>query len=213
MPQFELTRLPDQAVAAVVLCGGRSRRMGRDKAMLPLGRLTILQHVQRAFRDLSQRSILVIGHDAKPADDVGFDEVVKDEFADFGPLEGMRVGFQAAANSQAILLGTCDAPLVVSELYQLMWERLQQDQTLDAVVPDINGQLYPLTAIYRPTVLSTISEMVQTGELRVKDLFKQINALQIQESEVLTVDPELLTIRNINTREEYQAIRQQFADE
>lgn len=163
--------------------------------------------MENAFRSISGRLFLVIGRDATAPTDTGFHLIVHDENLDFGPLEGLRVGLAAAASESAmVLVGTCDAPLVVPDFYQAMFQRLNSTDEFDAVMPLIDGRHYPLTAVYRARVLPTIESMVEKKELRVRDLLGKIRVLEMDEAELRRVDPGLNTIRNINTREEYENI-------
>jgi molybdopterin-guanine dinucleotide biosynthesis protein A len=196
---------PYDDIPALILCGGRSRRMGKDKARLPLGSATVLQNVQKTFASLSNTTVLVIGHDSADPENHQFDSVVRDQRADLGPLEGLRVGMECLTASELVLVGTCDAPLVVPVVYRRMVERARENGC-DAVVPAIDGQTYPLTAVYRTRVLDKISEMVARGQLRVKDLLEAIDVCQFGVDEFRDVDPEFQTIRNINTWEEYQEL-------
>jgi len=215
-------------VPALVLCGGRSRRMGQNKALLPFGNgnspdrtgsttqassdsPTVLKRVHDTFRVLSNRLCLVIGFDAIAPPDYGFDFLVRDQQADLGPLEGLRAGFRqlvdvdSGANTTHVLVGTCDAPLVVPAVYQLMYQR-SQESAADLVLPMIGDQHYPLTAVYRAEVLEEIESMVAARELRVKDLLNRLKVVEVSETELRQHDPNLDTVRNINTPNEYQAM-------
>lgn len=191
---------------ALILAGGRSRRMGKDKALLPLGSETVLQRVHRVFEALCVRTVLVMGHDAQWSPQVAFDRMVRDENQDFGPLEGLRVGMRSLLEDDLVLVGTCDAPLVVPAVYRQMVECFRDAERYDAVVPMIQGQPYPLTAVYRTSVFGRISQMVDSRQLRVKDLLGDIRVREIAESEIRALDPTLQTLRNINTQQEYAAL-------
>ena len=197
---------------ALILCGGRSRRMGKDKAFLPLGSGTVLQKVQKAFAELSGFSVLVIGQQAMAPEQTGFDSIVRDEHEDFGPLEGLRVGLQHLSEHDFVFVGTCDAPLVVPDVYRLMLTRLLDSNHGDVALPVIQGQPYPLTAVYRIGVLAKISQMIGDRQLRVRDLLKKINVVELSESDIRQVDPNLDTTRNINTRAEYQQMLKEMKE-
>ena len=200
-PDKEKPRLPHPAL---ILCGGRSQRMGSDKALLPLGSKTVLQRVVRNFSELSDSLVLVIGHQAEtPPDNGGFTEVIRDEHPDFGPLEGLRVGLQHLQQHDFVMVGTCDAPLVVADVYRSMVQRMV-DSNAEVALPMVDDQYYPLTAVYRTSVLGKVSRMVANQQLRVKDLLSQVQVCEVSSNDLRRVDPELQTLRNINTRAEYQ---------
>ncbi|MGI9517202.1 MAG: molybdenum cofactor guanylyltransferase [Pirellulaceae bacterium] len=201
----------DYMIPAIILSGGRSRRMGRNKATLPLGQETVLQRVESVFASIADPLVLVIGRDSTAPGTRRARRVVRDEHADFGPLEGLRIGLESVRGDGAMaMVGTCDAPLVVPEVYTTMSRRLLHSSEHDAVMPLIEGQHHPLTAVYRVSVLPEIEEMVQRKQLRVRDLLKRINVLEMGADELRGVDPQLRTIRNINTPEEYQRMLEEL---
>ncbi len=185
--------------------------MGRNKAELPLDGTTVLQKVESAFAEIADGLILVIGQDAAVPETSRADRVFRDENLDFGPLEGLRIGLAAASTTaEMAMVGTCDAPLVVPQVYQLMQRQLQESPQHEAVMPLVEGRHHPLTAVYRVSALPVISGMVARQQLRVRDLLEQINVLEIAEAELCEIDPQLRTIRNINTREEYQRMLEEL---
>ncbi len=190
----------------LILAGGRSRRMGRDKALLPLGSETVLQRVHKVFAGMCCRTVLVMGRASDWSPQVSFDRVVRDQHADYGPLEGLRVGLQSLSEYEMVLVGTCDAPLVVPQVYRAMVDRLERQDQWDAAVPVVRGQSYPLTAVYRTSVIERVSQMVDQQQLRVKDLLSSIQLRAISEAELRVLDPTLQTLRNINTQEEYASL-------
>lgn len=189
---------------ALILSGGRSRRMGQDKALLPLGKETVLQRVEKAFSQLSPYRVLVIGHDATEPKGCNFQAIIRDQNPDAGPLEGLRVGLDFLSEYPLVFVGTCDAPLVVPQVYRAMASKL--DSAVDAVVPKIHGQVYPLTAVYRTGVKSFITSMVQQQQLRVKDLLNAIKTCDFSADEFTALDPTYQTLRNINTQGEYREL-------
>ncbi len=192
-------------VPAIILCGGRSRRMGLDKSSLPFGRGTVLQRIETIFFQFAKRVTVVISHDA-PKPNVGENtDIIRDENTDFGPLEGLRVGINHhARDSEFVFVGTCDAPLVIPDVYREMLNRLVQNEDCHATIPVIDKQLYPLTGVYRTSLVDTIGEMVANEELRVRDLFSRINFVAVGANELRTIDPDLNTIKNMNNQQEYR---------
>jgi molybdopterin-guanine dinucleotide biosynthesis protein A len=197
----------------LILAGGRSRRMGRDKTLLPLGSETVLQRIARTFAALSDNVILVAGHGASEPAGHPFSRILHDEHPDLGPLEGLRVGLQHLADRPMVIVGTCDAPLVVPEVYLSMLRQLQSAPQTDAVVPRIDGQTWPLTAVYRTRVREVVNRMVAERQLRVRDLLQRIRVDDLDPEEFRKLDPHGKTLRNINTREEYQLLLQELRED
>ncbi len=193
---------------AIILCGGRSSRMGQDKASLMLGSQTVLRHVELRFQEFAGRRVIVAGYRHKLPGTLDDSVVVHDERAGLGPLEGLRVGLTYCLENlpgplDCVFVGTCDAPLILPAAYRLLLNRLGEHE---AVAPFIGGKLYPLTAVYRIGALDTIEQMMRRGELKARDLFQQLNGCRIDESEWRRVDPELATLENINTMEDYRRL-------
>ena len=185
----------------LILSGGRSQRMGQDKAQLMVGGKTMLQRVDDAMARLSEQRILVIGHDATPPTNCGFETVIRDQYPDRGPLEGLRVGLEYLSDSPIVFVGTCDAPSVIADVYHAMVAELGPED--DAVVPRVQGQVYPLTAVYRTRVIGQVQSMVQEHRLRVKDLLELIKVRWFPEQHLRAVDPDGESLKNVNTQQEY----------
>ena len=191
---------------AIILCGGKSSRMGRDKATLPFGQELMLQRVARLVGEaVPVASVVVVAAAGqavpKLSDDI---QIVRDSTAYDGPLAAMAIGFRALANQSldAVFVTGCDAPLLeprfVGRLLALLGAH-------DAAVPIDQGRFYPLAAAYRTTILPHIERMVAAKQLRASDLFGEINALHVPTEELRDVDPRLTSLWNVNSEEEYVA--------
>ena len=161
----------------------------------------MLQRVDDAMARLSSQRVLVIGHDATPPEDCGFNAVIRDQYPDRGPLEGLRVGLEYLSHYPIVFVGTCDAPGAVAEVYFAMVAQLGEED--DAVVPKVQGQVYPLTAVYRTRVVSPIQNMVSQNQLRVKDLLSSIRVRSFSEQDLKVHDPQYESLKNVNTQQEY----------
>jgi molybdenum cofactor guanylyltransferase len=191
---------------AIILCGGKSSRMGRDKATLPFGQELMLQRVARLVgAAVPSASVVVVAAagQAVPKLSDGI-QIIRDSNAYHGPLAAMASGFRALANHSldAVFVTGCDAPLtepkLVGRLFALLGAR-------DAVVPIDQGRFYPLAAAYRPTILPHIERMIAAKQLRASDLFGEINALHVPVEELRNVDPRLASLWNVNSEEDYVA--------
>ncbi len=191
---------------AIILCGGKSSRMGRDKATLPFGQELMLQRVARLTGEaVPVASVVVVAAAGQAVPKVSDDiQIARDSNAYDGPLAAMAVGFHALANQalDAVFVTGCDSPLTkprfVGRLFALLG-------AYDAVVPIEEGRFYPLAAAYRPTVLPHIERMVAAERLRASDLFCEITALHVPVEELRDVDPRLASLWNVNSEEDYVA--------
>lgn len=196
-------------LAAVILAGGTSRRMGCDKAALDFGGEPMLARVVRLLAtELPLDSIYCVAAAEQAIPQIPLElQVVRDRQHDCGPLEGLATGLEAAAAHDAVFVTTCDAPLLVPQLPARLAELVRER---DAAVPRITegagGQLYPLTAVYRPRVRHVADARLERGERRVIDFVAELDARYVSAEELRDVDPELLSLRNCNTPEEYRAL-------
>ncbi len=190
---------------AIILCGGLSRRMGRDKATLPFGSELMLQRIVRILGSVvDDRAIVVVAaRDQKlpalPANIL----VVADKHPDRGPLEGLSSGLQAMPDDvEAIYLASCDSPFPVPEFVTAMFESLGEH---DIAVPFDEAHHYPFAAAYCPRVLSVVESLLRSNCLRLQILFEQASTKKVHVSQLRAVDPDLLTLMNLNHLEDYHA--------
>jgi molybdopterin-guanine dinucleotide biosynthesis protein A len=190
---------------ALILCGGTSRRMGRDKATLDFaGEPMLTRVVRRLGGTIPLENIVCVAArgQALPALPAQV-RVVFDRQEDCGPLEGLATGLSALADADAVFVTTCDAPLIVPELPQFLASQLANH---DAVVPRIDGQFYPLTAVYRPRAAMVADSRLTRGERRVIDWVAELEVRYLLREELASIDPELVSMRNCNTPEELEGL-------
>src|SRR5262245_55786059 len=135
----------------IVLCGGRSTRMGTPKATLPFGEETMLQRVLRLLGTVVS-PFVVVGARAQWLRTLPDDVLVtRDEREARGPLEGLRAGLKALPDDVDVAYVTsCDVPLLVPEFVTRMLGLVEEH---DIAVMEIDGFPHPLSAVYRRNVL------------------------------------------------------------
>ena len=191
----------------IVLCGGKSTRMGTSKAMLAFGPETMLQRVVRLLGAVVT-PIIVVSARSQPLPMLpGYARIARDEGEERGPLEGIRAGLAALPESvDAAYVTGCDAPLLVPGFVSLMIELLGDH---DIAVMEVDGFMHPLSAVYRRSILPHVEALLAGDRHRPAYLFDALKTRRVKPAEVASVDPELLTLRNLNTPEEYrEALRQ-----
>jgi molybdopterin-guanine dinucleotide biosynthesis protein A len=187
----------------IVLCGGRSTRMGTSKALLPFGNETMLQRVVRMLSGVLSPIVVVAALEQSLPELPPSTTVARDEQEGRGPLEALRAGLKALPTNVDVAYVTgCDAPLLVPGFVQRMVELLGD---CDVAVAEIDGFAHPLSAVYRRRTLPHIEALLAENRLRPVFLFEAVRTRRIQRAELSAVDPELKTLRNVNTRDEYLA--------
>lgn len=189
-------------IGGIVLCGGLSTRMGTPKALLPFGSETMLQRVVRLLGSVVSPIVVVAatGQDvpALPASVI----LTRDEREDRGPLEGLRAGLKALPESvDAAYVTSCDVPLLVPAFVERLIELLGD---FDIVVTEIDGFAHPLSAVYRRRTLPHAEALLAANRLRMVFLFDAVKTRRVQASDMTSADPQLLTLRNLNTPRDYQ---------
>jgi molybdopterin-guanine dinucleotide biosynthesis protein A len=185
----------------IVLCGGMSTRMGVPKATLPFGSETMLQRVVRLLGTVVSPVVVVAAPGQslpKLPDEV---TITRDEREQRGPLEGLRAGLKALPNSIDIAyITSCDVPLLVPGFVERMIELLGDH---DIAVMEIDGFPHPLSAVYRRDTLPQVESLLAKDKLRPVFLFDAVRTRRVRPEEMVSVDPELRTLRNLNTRDDY----------
>ena len=129
--------------------------------------------------------------------------VARDEREDRGPLEGLRAGLKALpATVEIAYVTSCDVPLLVPDFARRMIDLLGDD---DIAVMEVGGFSHPLSAVYRRGTLPHVEALLAQDRLRPVFLFDAVRTRRVQPAEMIAVDPELVTLRNVNTREDYLA--------
>jgi molybdenum cofactor guanylyltransferase len=187
-----------QSVSAVILAGGRSSRMGSNKALLKLDKKSI---IQRQVEELAHYydQVMVVSNEVELYKDLGV-QVVKDEYPGSGPLAGIHAGL-LASSKEGIFVLPCDMPFVPGNIGLKM---LKLCGEADGLVLEKGGHLEPLCALYSKTCLGIIEEFLQTDRRKVID-FYPMKDIKIIPAELLGKDLALDRVFfNINTPDEYQ---------
>ena len=184
--------------AAIVLCGGRSRRMGRDKATLPFGRETLLERAVRIVSGVVDE-VIVVAREGQEVPGGDF-TIARDPAEGFGPLAGLAAGLGVMRAERAFLTA-CDAPFLKPAYMRRM---LDLSVGHDVAVPLIDGYHMTTEAVYAKAVEPVAERLIRDGRLRPLFLIQEVDARIVSEDEVRVVDPDLASLRNCNTPEAYE---------
>lgn len=194
-------------VSGIVLAGGRSRRMGRNKALLPAPHTSSLTFVERLASLLAEicTEILLVARDETSGKEYlslpGSQNwrIVYDQVADQGPLMGLYSGLQATTSSHALVLAV-DLPFVRPAL--LSWLRAFP-LTDKMLVPRVHGTPQVLLARYPRSLLPAIEECLRAGRRDPRALLEKMVPRYLEEEQVRAIDPALRSFVNINTPEDF----------
>ncbi len=191
----------------IVLAGGESERMGRDKRRLTVGGQTLLARTLARLCPLVDEVLVVVRErgDVPPVDA----RVVTDRYPGMGVLAGVHAGLATARAPWAYVVAG-DMPLLNADLLRAM--AALADDDCDVVVPRWQGELEPLHALYRPAACASAAESaLRQGRRRIIAFYPQVRVREMDEASVTKIDPQGRSFFNVNTRQEWTRLQQLLA--
>lgn len=184
---------------AIILAGGRSARMGENKAFLPFGDRPMIRRVIDELRPHYEDLILVTN---EPAAYLSLEDIrlVSDVTPHQGPLGGIFSGLLASRGTHNLVV-SCDMPFLQHLLLEYLWSLRDWGEV---VVPLTHEALTPMCAIYARSVLPALAKALKAGERKVMGLYPELKVHYVREDELLPYDPRLISFRNVNTPQEYR---------
>ena len=189
-------------LCGIVLAGGRSSRMGVDKAALEFGGITLLQRSVDRLAPVVDELVLV-GAPGRPLPEVTSElpiHLVEDPVEGEGPLVGIAAGLQACSGDAAVVVAV-DMPFVEAELVRLLVARL--NGTHRWVVPIAEGRPQPMCSVYALSALRTIREHLDAGDRAPMAVGADLDVYRMPPEEWRAVDPAGRSFINANTPEEF----------
>ena len=183
-------------VTAVILCGGRSSRMGQDKGSLPFGDETMLARIVRIARATADSVIVVARRNQPVPADV---TLVYDAVEDLGPLAGISAGL-SASNTDLNIVIACDMPLINPHVLRRLASLIDEN---DACVAVADGHPSALCGIYRSRIAPVAQALLDSGERRVMRLLDQVQTKRVDAALFRDIDPHLVTFISVDTPEKY----------
>jgi molybdopterin-guanine dinucleotide biosynthesis protein A len=190
--------------AAIVLAGGRSTRLGRDKASEVLLGTTLLQRViDRVFPLVGE--IVVVSARGQRLPDIRTPapvRLVEDDYPECGPLGGIATGLARIEAPRALAVA-CDMPLLSAPL---IGELFRRSDGCDVVMP-VLAFPEPLHAVYNPVCLAPIRERLEAGQYKITAFLGAVRVRYMREDECRAFDPELRSFLNTNTEADLARVR------
>lgn len=189
-------------VAGVILAGGQSKRMGRDKALLPLpgnDRITFVEHLVTLLSGLCSEVVLVARNGPQAGELAGPGRrVVLDETPGGGPLMGLYSGLRAIEASHALVMAV-DMPFVQPAVVSFLLALPLDDALL---VPVVHGVAQVLLAVYPRTIIPLLEDRLRQGRRDPRSLLAVAKVRYIEEAQLRAYDPQLRSFVNVNTPQE-----------
>jgi molybdenum cofactor guanylyltransferase len=203
-----------QTVSGAVLTGGRSSRMGHDKALIEIQGESILERTLRSLSSVSSHLFIVGERDAYRRFGV---PVLADAVSGAGPLGGIATALLNSPTDYMFIVG-CDMPLLSSPLLQAM---ASEPRSFDALVPypirgSDNSEPQPLHALYSTRCINPIMARLKRNELKIQEFLDDIDVRLLDFQWLRQFDPDLRSFTNVNTPEDlhmvHSIIEQMSAD-
>jgi molybdopterin-guanine dinucleotide biosynthesis protein A len=188
-------------VTSIVLAGGQSTRLGRDKALLEVDGQFLIERILRKLSQISEEILIVANELDRYEQFEGI--VIGDVYPGKGALGGIFSGLRRASNHHSLVVA-CDMPFLNVSLLRYM-QGLAAGY--DVVIPRIEGLTEALHAIYSKNCLPFIERQLQSGDLRIVHFFPHVRVRYVDREEMETFDPEHLSFFNINSREDLDRAR------
>lgn len=165
-------------VAAIILSGGKSSRMGTNKALLKINEKTNVERIADTLKGLFD-DIILVTNDPKTYQFLEL-TMVSDHYPGMGPLAGIHAGLNAS-NYDVNFIVACDMPFVSGELAKTLVNKCID---YDAVIPVINEMQHPLFAVYRKKIVNQVEKNIEDGRLAIKGLLDHLNVLYVTEKDL-----------------------------
>lgn len=188
-------------ITGVILVGGKSRRMGQDKAFLPVEGMPVIERIIQTLQGCFKQ-LLLVGD--RPERFAQYHLPVVPDSCPGSSLGGLYTGLHTA-NTDRIFVISCDVPFPNPDLIQHICADIE---TYDAVIPATQGGLEPLFALYHKACLPAMQAALEAGNFRITALLQQLQIKTIAPEQLGQIDATGRSLLNINTPDEYAACKE-----
>jgi molybdopterin-guanine dinucleotide biosynthesis protein A len=206
-PQHRLYDRKMKSIAAFILAGGRSSRMGTDKAFLELGGKPLIARAVELAHEVAA-DVKIVGDPEKFG---GYGPVVADIYRDRGPLGGIHAALKDTDSEWNLILAV-DLPLLTASFLEYLLKRAQSAEAM-VTVPSISGYFQPLCAVYRKQFADVAERALAEGRNKIDLLFRDVSVDVVSEDEMVTNGFTASMFRNLNTPEEWQEARRELVSD
>jgi len=184
------------SASGIILSGGKSIRMGQNKALIEIEGVPIINRIYDLFKELFEEVIIVTNH-AASFKNFG-SKILQDLIPGRGALGGLYTGIFFSSFQYSFCVA-CDMPFLNKSLVQYLFENIRGD---DVIVPRTKDGLQPLHAIYSKNCLAPMQRIIEKGGYRIIDFYKMVRVKIVDEKDFLFLDPCKQSFINVNTPEE-----------
>ena len=189
-------------LTGILLAGGKSRRLGRDKAQEVIGGRRIIDRVIDTLRTISTSQTVVVDRWER-IEELNLDSQINyvvDSYDNSGSLGGLYSGLEQSPTRWALLVA-CDMPFLSARLFEFMVTKISNED-LDVVIPRFEGRLQTTHALYSKSCLEHIDGRLKDGQLKMDGYFNNVNVCEIAQDEILKIEGSKYSFFNVNTAED-----------
>lgn len=183
-----------QPASAAVLVGGKSKRMGKNKALINIGSGSIVEITINKIRPFFQEIILVTNK-VESYSRLNI-PMVSDTYKNCGPLGGIHAALKAAS-FEFVFIVACDMPFIEPKFVEYILKSVEQDY--DIVIPRVNDYYEPLHALYSKRCLPVIESCLNEGELKATSIWPYLKVKFVDREEINRFADPVKVFFNINT--------------
>ena len=192
--------MPNRDICGIILAGGKSSRYGRNKALIEIDGVPLIERVIRVLQDLFESVVLITN---TPEEYSRFHLPMKhDIIKGLGPLGGIYTALHSITEEYGFFVA-CDIPFLNPDLVTHM---IEQREAYDVVVPKIGWKIEALHALYRKTCLPEVERLIRNHQYQVIRFFDRVSVRYVEENEIRKFDPSLRSFFNINRPEDLEEI-------
>lgn len=187
-------------LAGIILAGGKSVRMGVNKAFITMSGQRIIDRTAALFSTLFRQVILVTN---SPLEYASLDlEIAVDLIPQTGPLAGIYTGLRYSSHPYSFVAG-CDMPLISRAVLEHMIALCPRH---DVIIPLLEDGYHPLHAVYSSRCIEPFEKLIRSGQFKITEIFPHVRVREVTAAELRPLDRELRSFVNLNTPEDLRRI-------
>ncbi|MDD2582462.1 MAG: molybdenum cofactor guanylyltransferase [Desulfuromonadaceae bacterium] len=188
-------------VTGVILAGGASSRMGKNKALLKTGELLLIERVYATMAALFP-NVIIVTNTPELYEFISCRKV-PDIYPGAGSIAGLHAGLSASSTDR-IFVAACDMPFLNADFIRFLCQGAEE---CDAVVPlDRSGRLEPLHALYAKSALNAMQQAIERGDKSIIKLLGRLRTIMVLNELFQFIPGAEESFRNLNTPEEYEEV-------
>jgi len=191
-----------KSFSIAIIAGGKSSRMGTNKAFVELAGKPLIQHILERTANLEQAETILVTNTPDEYAHLKL-PMVADVVPDKGALGGIYTAIRQSKTSYVLVIA-CDMPFISTELLRYM---IAQANDYDVIVPRVDGYPQGLHAIYSKSCLQPIEAQFEKNELKVISFYSKVRVRYFDEDDYAKFDLNLVALMNINTPEDLEKAR------